>query len=61
MHLEYEKLAIKIVLELKAIKNSENIHFSIGRSYLRALNLSHGLILNFNKVKIEVKRDIAAT
>ena len=50
-----------LVIELKAIKNIENIHFSIVRSYLRALNLSHGLILNFNKVKIEVKRVIAAT
>ncbi len=51
----------KIVLELKAIKNIENIHFSIVRSYLRALNLSHGLILNFNKIKIEIKRVIATT
>ena len=51
----------KIVLELKAVKNIENIHFSIVRSYLRALNLSHGLILNFNKVRIDIKRVIAAT
>ena len=42
MHLEYEKLTNKIVLELKAVKNIETIHFSIVRSYLRALNLSHG-------------------
>ena len=51
----------KIVLELKAVKNIENIHFSIVSSYLRALNLSHGLILNFNKVRIDIKRVIAAT
>ena len=49
-----------IVLELKAIKNIENIHFVVVRSYLRALNISHGLILNFSKEKLEIKRVIAS-
>ena len=47
-----------IVVELKAIKNIENIHFAIVKSYLRALNMTHGLILNFNKEKLEIKRVI---
>ncbi len=37
MYLEYEKLANKIVLELKAIKNIENIHLSIVRSYFESI------------------------
>jgi GxxExxY protein len=48
----------KIVVELKAVKSIENIHFSIVRSYLKALNLMHGLILNFNSKKLEIKRVI---
>lgn len=48
-----------IVVELKAIKNIEDIHFAIVRSYLKALKKQHGLILNFAKVTLEVKRVIS--
>jgi GxxExxY protein len=48
------------VVELKAIKNIEDIHFAVARSYLRAANLEHGLILNFSRTKVEVKRVIAS-
>lgn len=47
-----------IILELKTIKSIENIHFAIVKSYLRALNNNHGLILNFSKEKLEIKRVI---
>jgi GxxExxY protein len=47
-----------IVVELKAIKSLEDIHFAVVKSYLRAANLEHGLILNFSKPTIEVKRVI---
>ncbi len=46
----------EIVVELKAIKNLDNIHFAIVRSYLRAMNQDHGLLLNFAKVTLEIKR-----
>src|SRR3954470_11266491 len=36
----------KIVVELKAIAALEDIHFAIGRSYLKAMNLDDGLLLN---------------
>jgi GxxExxY protein len=49
-----------IVVELKAIKNLEDIHFSVVRSYLKALGKKHGLLLNFAKVTLEVKRVIAS-
>jgi len=38
-----------IVVELKAIKNLEDIHFAIARSYLKAVDRKHGLLLNFAK------------
>lgn len=50
----------KIMVELKAIKNIEDVHFAIVKSYLRAFGLEHGLILNFAKTTLEIKRVIAA-
>ncbi len=49
-----------IVVELKSIKNIEDIHFAIVRSYLRAAKKEHGLLLNFSKVTLEIKRVIAS-
>lgn len=44
------------VVELKAIKNLEDIHFAIVKSYLKATGLQHGLILNFAQTKLEARR-----
>jgi GxxExxY protein len=46
----------EIIVELKAVKNLEEIHFAVTKSYLRALKLRHGLLLNFNKPTLEIKR-----
>jgi len=46
-------------VELKAIKNLEDIHYVITRSYLKAAGLKHGLLLNFAKVTLEIKRVMA--
>ena len=48
-----------IVVELKAIKQILDLHFAIARSYLRATNRRHGLMLNFAKKTLEIKRVIA--
>lgn len=53
-------VANKIVVELKAIKKLITEHFAIVRSYLRASNRQHGLLLNFAKPTLEVKRVIAS-
>jgi GxxExxY protein len=45
-----------IVVELKAVKGFEDIHYSIVRSYLRAAGHDHGLLLNFAKTTLEMKR-----
>jgi len=49
----------QIVVELKAIKELTPTHFAIVRSYLKAVWREHGLILNFAKPKLEIKRVIA--
>lgn len=48
----------EIVVELKAIAEFEDIHFAIVRSYLRAVQRKHGLLLNFAKPKLDMKRVI---
>lgn len=45
-----------IVVELKAISEIEDIHFAIVRSYLKATNLQHGLLLNFATMPLTMKR-----
>lgn len=47
-----------IIVELKAIKNLEDIHFAIVRSYIKAFRKEHGLLLNFARVTLEIKRVI---
>src|SRR5438309_832796 len=46
----------KIVVELKAVSRLEDIHFAIGRSYLKAMNLQDGLLFNFATVPLTIKR-----
>jgi len=46
----------QIILELKAVKELLVIHMAQLRSYLRATGLKIGLLINFSKPKIEVKR-----
>ena len=48
----------KFVVELKAIKEVTNEHFAVVRSYLKATGQKHGLILNFSKPTLEIKRVI---
>ena len=46
----------RIILELKAVKELLDIHMAQLRSYLKATGLKTGLLINFSKPKIEVKR-----
>jgi len=48
----------KIIVELKAVSELEDIHFAIVRSYLKAVGLEHGLLLNFATMPLTVKRVI---
>src|SRR5688572_17424820 len=46
----------RIILELKAVKALEEIHFAQLKSYLKATGLQVGLLLNFNAPTLIVKR-----
>jgi GxxExxY protein len=46
----------ELVLELKAVKALEDVHFAQVRSYLKATNLKHGLIINFATMTLTPKR-----
>ncbi|MGI9114250.1 MAG: GxxExxY protein [Chthoniobacterales bacterium] len=46
----------KIVVELKAISALEDIHFAIGRSYLKATGQHDGLLFNFATLPLTIKR-----
>ena len=46
----------KIVVELKAVSRLEDIHFAIGRSYLKATSLEDGLLFNFATIPLTIKR-----
>ena len=50
----------EIVVELKAVRRLDDIHFVTVRSYLHALGKEHGLLLNFAKTTLEMKRVAAA-
>jgi len=45
-----------IIVELKAVKGFADIHFAQLRSYLKATGLKVGLLLNFGKPTLEIKR-----
>ncbi|MBK6687079.1 MAG: GxxExxY protein [Deltaproteobacteria bacterium] len=49
----------RIVVELKAVREFKDVHFAVMRSYLRAIGLEHGLLLNFAQPTLQVRRVIA--
>ncbi len=46
----------EIIVEMKAVKELSDIHFAQLRSYLKATGLGVGLLLNFSKPTLEVRR-----
>jgi GxxExxY protein len=46
----------RIIVELKAVKALEDIHFAQVKSYLKAFRLEVGLLLNFNAPRLVIKR-----
>ena len=45
-----------IILELKAVKTIENIHFAQCQNYLKATGKKLGLIINFGEEKVKIRR-----
>ena len=48
----------EIVIDLKAVKELDEIHFAVLKSQLRAAGRRHGLLLNFAKTILQAKRVI---
>ena len=46
----------KVVVELKALIELEDIHIAQGRNYLEAFDLDIGLLINFGGKSLEYKR-----
>ena len=46
----------RLVVELKAVQSLDPIHFSTVRSYMKALGLESGIIINFSSMPMTVKR-----
>lgn len=46
----------RVVVELQAVLHLDPVFFAIVRSYLKAMNLASGLILNFAAMPMEIRR-----
>ena len=46
----------KVMVELKAINQLDNIHLAQGINYLEAYNLKIGLLINFGSTSLDFKR-----
>jgi GxxExxY protein len=46
----------QVVIELKAVSAFEPVHYAVVRSYLKAMNLELGLLMNFAAPTLQVKR-----
>ena len=49
-------VADRIILELKATASFSSEHFATVRSYLKASGYKIGLLLNFGRTRLQVKR-----
>lgn len=46
----------QLIVELKAVKAFDDVHYAQLRSYLRATDIKVGLLLNFNSTMLAIKR-----
>ncbi|MFC1611648.1 GxxExxY protein, partial [Myxococcota bacterium] len=46
----------KLILELKAVRAVDAVHYATVRSYLKATGLDEALILNFGLPRLDVRR-----
>jgi GxxExxY protein len=46
----------KIMVEIKAIIQLENVHLAQGKNYLEAYNMQVGLLINFGSASLQFKR-----
>ena len=49
-------VAERVVVEIKAFKSLEDIHFAIVRSYMKSTDVETGLLLNFATMPLTIKQ-----
>lgn len=49
----------EIVVELKAVRAFEDVHFAVVRSYLKAMGKKHGLLFNCSARPLGIRRVIS--
>lgn len=49
----------KVVIEIKAIKEVEDVHLATVLSYLRATGLAAGLVVNFRAARLGIRRVVS--
>ena len=47
---------VKVVVEIKAVINHENVHLAQAKNYLVAYNFDLGMLLNFGSASLQYKR-----
>jgi GxxExxY protein len=50
----------KIVVEIKAVKDIEDVHLATVLSYLRATRLEAGLVLNYTAARLRIRRVVSS-
>ena len=45
-----------VIVELKALKELENVHIVQGKNYLKVFSIEKGLLINFGSTSLEFKR-----
>ena len=51
----------RVIVEMKAVKDLLRVHFAVLHSYLRATGCASGLLLNFGRDSLDVRRVLPAT
>jgi GxxExxY protein len=51
----------RVILELKACKNIEDVHLAVARSYLKATAVPLALVINFAKPTLEIRRVVLSS
>jgi GxxExxY protein len=46
----------RVILELKACQDIDDVHLAVARSYLKATNLALALVINFAKPTLAIRR-----
>ena len=50
-----------VIVEIKAVREIEDVHLAIALAYLKATSMTAGLILNFSEAKMRIRRVVRSS